>query len=717
LKNTEAPQNANKLEQSIVFAPPEAGFSKTLVHPTCQSGPISCKETTWDRFEASATKFMLYPCMYFRKGKYSSYTYEEVKNRVEYIAAGLMATDNLGKHVGVWSKNRPEWFMTALAAWRQGLTVVPFYETLGDEAMAHILEQAEIRVLFTEASKLPTILRLLKSDWIKEKKVCLHTICVWDVVSASTGKHENLIAEEDPRELSLVDMFTKYNMNESALEDFRLADVKVTRFCDLPRADVTSKAPVSPEDIAVIMYTSGTTGLPKGVMLAHASIAIMRERTDFLLEKIGFMVQDPVMSADSGWRYYSYLPLAHIFELALHFGCLTTGGSIWYSNGDIRKLTDDLQLVRPHVFAGVPRVYQKFYDKVQLKMHPDGGMLAWALRSFFAKQSVNVMAGLGRSSVLDVLLRKVPAAIGLSECRLFVSGAAPLASFLHEFLLTLVPEVKVVQGYGMTETVCHGTMSHFDGLNGGHVGGPVRTALIKLRDVPEMERVVTNNPPDGEILIGGPNVFRGYYKMPEKTEEDLIKHNDTMWVCTGDIGRINADGSISIVDRKKNIFKLAQGEYVAAERIEMAYAKAPSVNQIWVYGNSFKSCVVAVICPSMPWWYKNFNKDSKFDEKNLDKAITAFRTWSDYTNIELLKTALMADLKNFESSLKGFEKVKGVVIAAPENELLMAFYAENNLLTPSFKLKRPQLKKRYVDELKELYGDLGQPAQEGENWE
>lgn len=123
--------------------------------------------------------------------------------------------------------------------------------------------------------------------------------------------------------------------------------------------------------------------------------------------------------------------------------------------------------------------------------------------------------------------------------------------------------------------------------------------LIKLRDVPEMNRLYTNNPPDGEILIGGPCVFKGYYKNDEETSKTLVVERKLTWVATGDIGVIRENGSIKIVDRKKNIFKLAQGEYVAPAKIEEEYSKCMAVNQIWVYGNSFKPCVIAIVNPSL----------------------------------------------------------------------------------------------------------------------
>jgi len=189
--------------------------------------------------------------------------------------------------------------------------------------------------------------------------------------------------------------------------------------------------------------------------------------------------------------------------------------------------------------------------------------------------------------------------IGLSEVKLLLSGAAPLPDFLHKFLLLVVHGASVLQGFGMTESCATATLMHLEDREGGHVGGPSPVNHIRLRDVPEMNRLHTNDPPDGEILIGGPVVCQGYYKNEKETAKTFFEENGTMWLATGDIGSIRPDGSIKIVDRKKNIFKLSQGEYIAVEKIEMAYGTCTAINQIWVYGNSFKPCVVAVINPSL----------------------------------------------------------------------------------------------------------------------
>jgi long-chain acyl-CoA synthetase len=226
------------------------------------------------------------------------------------------------------------------------------------------------------------------------------------------------------------------------------------------------------------------------------------------------------------------------------------------------------------------------------------------------------------------------------------------------------------------------------------------TVEVKLVDVPEMNYMSNAPTPSGEVVVRGPVVFAGYHN--NKAETDKVLSADG-WLSTGDIGRWNADGTLSIIDRKKNIFKLAQGEYVAAEKIEMAISKSKYISQPWVYGNSFFPMLVAVVTP---------------DFTELKAAATA-GGWLVEGNVELAKKpeAIALVLKEIEkeakaAGLKSFEVPKKVILEGETNELAQGFSIENDCLTPTFKLKRPQLLKRYQLQVDEMYVALGEnPAQ------
>ena len=211
----------------------------------------------------------------------------------------------------------------------------------------------------------------------------------------------------------------------------------------------------------------------------------------------------------------------------------------------------------------------------------------------------------------------------------------------------------------------------------------------------------------------------GYYKNPEATAKVLNK--ETGWFSTGDIGRINPNGTLSIIDRRKNLFKISLGEYIASEKVENTYMKSSCVGQIWIYGNSFKSFIVAVIVPDAQVIVEKL-KDEKLWSEQDDKITVATLKYAARfkevceENRELVKKWVVADIKNFEDSLKKFERIKDIYLEFEIDELLQGFNVANGLLTPTFKTKRPQLKKRYMDNIKALYTANGEAPNENENW-
>jgi long-chain acyl-CoA synthetase len=338
---------------------------------------------------------------------------------------------------------------------------------------------------------------------------------------------------------------------------------------------------------------------------------------------------------------------------------------------------------------------------------------------FYAAQCNAVRNNLKRDETADkkafIPLRNK---IGMGKTRLIITGAAPCPPYLLEFLKVVVGAL-VVQGYGMTETAAATNISMPDDPNVGHVGPPLPSNEIKLRDVQDMGYLSTNNPPTGEVLVRGANIFGGYFKNEKATSETLDKDG---WISTGDIGRWNPNGSLSIIDRKKNLFKLSQGEYIAAEKIEVAYGKAPVVGQIWVYGNSYKSFCLAVVVPAADvianychtngWWPK--------PKDQTQPGTTAFaedfvKVWEG-PNKAALKKHVFDTMVEYAKELKGFERLTDIVIEYHIDNMMQGFTEANECLTPTFKLRRPYLLKRYKDPLKELYATHGEPNKPDEKW-
>jgi long-chain acyl-CoA synthetase len=342
---------------------------------------------------------------------------------------------------------------------------------------------------------------------------------------------------------------------------------------------------------------------------------------------------------------------------------------------DIQGLLDDLQTLRPTILVGPPRVFNRIYDKVHTQLA--GNIMSRTLFNYAYNAKLTQLHTTGEESspLWDKLVfTKLANLIG-GRVRLIISGSAPLSSNVQDFL-RICFLAKVVQGYGLTESCCLGTVSDPNDPSSGHVGAPVVSVEVKLVDVPEMNYTSSGKIQQGEVCLRGPGIFKGYYKMPEKTAEDIDRDG---WFHTGDIGEWVYNGTLKIIDRKKNIFKLAQGEYVAAEYLETVYTRSPFVEKIFVFGDSLKNYLVAIVVPDpenlIPAAAQQGIKDTDIKELCRNPAIKKFVYNS------LMKVAEKA-------KLKGFEKVKNIHLDHEQ------WTPENGLLTPTLKAKRPELKKK-----------------------
>ncbi|KAI8919305.1 hypothetical protein DFJ77DRAFT_487409 [Powellomyces hirtus] len=586
-------------------------------------------------------------------GAYVWQSYNEVYTRVKNLGSAFakrgLKADSM---VGLFSINRPEWVIAEQASFTQSCITVPLYDTLGNEAIEFIVNETETTTIAATSDKAKVLINM------KEKIPSLKLIVVMDDENA-TEALASLGKDKDVEVIAITAL-----EKEGAVEP------------------VTGTLP-NKDTIATICYTSGTTGQPKGVLLSHENLMSLCGAT---------RVQGPtgdIIKYNNQDSYISYLPLAHVFERSIQV-CLTyVGARIGFYQGDTLKLLDDVGELKPTIFASVPRLFNRIYDKVLQGVKAKGGVAAMLFNKGYAAKKANLANGNVHHFLWDALVfSKVRARLG-GRVRVMFCGAAPISADVMDFL-RICFSASVHEGYGQTETSAGASVTDLRDTSTGHIGVPCCSGDIKLVDVPSMGYTSQDKPfPRGEICVRGKNVFKGYYKNPEKTAEVLDADG---WCHSGDVGMWDAHGHLVIVDRVKNIFKLAQGEYIAPEKIEMVYQKHELVGQSFVYGDSLQASLVAIIVPDEDCFRK------WAVQAGLPDKPTAELCQDDATRKAVIKA--LVDFGRADG-LKGFENVKDVYLEPTP------FTPENGMMTPTFKLKRHEAKIKYQKQIDEMYARIG----------
>ncbi|CAD8174947.1 unnamed protein product [Paramecium pentaurelia] len=532
-----------------------------------------------DLFSKKAEKYAVKQCLgSFIGDDFSFMTYSQVQEEAIHLGSGIKTWGLANevneyknykmKLIGVFSKNRREWVILDIANILYGYTMVPFYDTLGPDSIPFILNQTNIETMFLSADATKSLLKC-------KDKYKLQNLVLFDPLT-----------DEQERELK-----TKgYKL-------FKYQDVVQNG-----KYQIQPLAQIYPETMYTICYTSGTTGNPKGALITHGN---------FVSAVASTLVTDAQINEND--VYLSYLPLPHVMERLIVISLLYVGAQIGFYRGDPNLLKEDILKLRPTIFVSVPRLYNKFYDGIKAKIQEVTG-----LKKMFVEQAISSKLSILRqearytNSLFDKAFEGVKQLFG-GRCRLMVTGSAPIQQDVIDFL-KISACCPFLEGYGQTESSALSFSTAIWDPVSSHLGGPAANTEFKLVDVPEMnytakdtitihkgDQVEIQAIPRGEICLRGPGVFVGYYKDPQKTAEALDSDG---WLHTGDIGMITQQGGVKIIDRKKNIFKLSQGEYIAPEKIESVYNRVQGVAESFVYGDSLQNQIVAIIVPQSDYIQK-----------------------------------------------------------------------------------------------------------------
>lgn len=562
-----------------------------------------------------------------RNGEWEKFSTLKYKEFVDNFSFGLLALGfKKGDKIVSISNNRPEWNFIDMGMTQVGVVHVPIYPNLGAKEYEHILSHSDAKIVITSSTE------------------------YYDKIKTSAGISKNI---EKVYSFDQIDGITSW------MEIIELGKSNADKYKD---ELTTIKSGISEDDMMSIIYTSGTTGLSKGVMLSHKN---------FISNVKGTI---NILPVGPDGKFISFLPLCHVFERMLNYLLQYRGCAVYYAES-IETMGDNIREVKPEGFAAVPRVIEKVYDKIMLKGKEltgiKKGLFFWAVKLGFRFELNNANGwwyGVQLKIADKLIFSKWREALG-GNVNLIVSGGAALQARLARIFKAA--RIPILEGYGLTETSPVIAVNHpkYPLLKFGTTGPVLDNVEVKIAE-------------DGEILMKGPSLMLGYYKDEAKTREVIDSDG---WFHTGDIGEIQEHNILKITDRKKEIFKLSTGKYVAPQVIENRFKESGFIEQIMVVGDGEKYAA-AIICPSFQflhgWCFKhNVNFNDNKDLIQNQEVINRFQKEIDIINVEMGQ----------HLQLKKFELVE------------QEWTPETGELSPTLKVKRKYLKNKYKIELDKLY--------------
>ncbi|CAD6579884.1 MAG: long-chain fatty acid-CoA ligase [Alectoria sarmentosa] len=590
---------------------------------------------------------------YYEMSSYNYISFIEYERMVLQIGSGLRQLGLAkGDRLHLFAATSAHWLAMSHGAVSQSMPIATAYDTLGEEGLKHSLVQTQAKAIYCDPQLLLTLVNPLK-----EAKEIKHVIYNSD---------EEVKQEHIDRLKSTFAYLTVISFEELR---------------QLGENNPVDPIPPSPEDLCCIMYTSGSTGVPKGVPIKHkAVLAAIAGVTTIIGQYIG-----------PGDKLLTYLPLAHILEFVFENACLYWGGIMGYGNpktlaeASMRNCKGDIREFKPTILVGVPAVWESVKKGILAKINQGNVVLRNVFWGALAAKSFLLSTGLPGSTVLDALVfKKIKDATG-GELRVCMNGGGPIAKDTAHFISMAI--MPMLGGYGLTETTCMGALMDPMHWTDGAVGDIPSSIEIKLVDFPDAGYFTEKAPPQGEVWIRGEPVMDGYFENEKETSEAMT--NDG-WFKTGDIGEFDKNGQLRIIDRKKNLVKTLNGEYIALEKLESTYRSNPIVGNICVYADPKKNKPIAIIVPAEPA-LRNVAHENSIEGHGIE----------DLSHDKKLNAIVLKDIQATGKTLglQGIEIIEGLVMADEE------WNPANGMTTAAQKINRKAILAKFEKQVIEAYGD------------
>ncbi|GMH36385.1 hypothetical protein BSKO_04253 [Bryopsis sp. KO-2023] len=593
--------------------------------------------------------------------KYGFQSYKDVDRIVKRIAGPLeMFTSTTSRNIGIFSDNCPEWMIGFLGCMRAGLCAVPIYDSPEAQSVEHIISHAELPLVMVSASNLGRLASALEIKRGKNiDKVLVRCVLYWPW----PGVDQDEISQH-------ISAIAALGCEVFSFKDFQ------------ERRDVMLGCP-RPDTLATILYSTGSTGDTKGVMLTHRQLITCLTAFAAHLKLNGFKFRPK----DS---FLAYLSIAHSFELCMELLILQGGGKIGYSlSGCPKSILEDARAIKPTVFLGIPSVMEHLVEALDERVKSSFVvrklLFHWGYSRKKAFMSHGIPVGTASPVFDSLVFGKFHGLLGGRQ-RFMLSFGNPLTSSAQE-RLTVCMRCPYLQGYGTAEGLPV-FVPHLDRMDMiGTVGAALPSVTWRIESVPDLGYdALDEQKPAGELVLKSPQLFEGYYKQPDLSKEC---YDQDGWFHSGDMGIVQ-DGCFKITDLKENIVTLSNGKLVSVDAVEKAYEECTAVSQIWVYGDSTREALAAIVVPdkaTLQEWAESESKPSDYETLCKDPGAVEF--------VSKMLTSLAEEKRLCQGSTVQAVRLSSECLAT-----------DSKFFTPASKLNRHGLAEKFKKEIEEMYSEL-----------